>query len=295
MLAWGFLSNRREASALINQLSESPVLVGLSGVHGAHAVVAYDYDEHTRTLAIYDPNYPGVPRIITFSEDFSFEYASYSRLCALGYTDETILEAFVAQLDDFLWLMAECPVEVHVYDCEGKHVGRLANGTIEKEITASYLAGEDIVFVGIPEPKREPYSVVVVGTDNGTYNLSLHKDTSENDTFAAVGLPVTPVGVYEFTVNWSALAQGEDGTHIVIDADGDGIADCTTTADKDFTYAEYLEAIGEYAKEELAEGRLSKLAELIVRLKSFISKYFVLFVIVFILILAAILSGRRRG
>ncbi len=66
------------------------------------------------------------------------------------------------------------PVDIHVYDKLGRHVGPDKNGTIEREIPGVqyYVIGHR-KFMFIPRVPGQKYEVKAVGTDTGTFDLRM--------------------------------------------------------------------------------------------------------------------------
>ena len=67
---------------------KNPIVIGISGVSGAHAVVGYavkDYADRTSRLFVYDPNFPGTKRYITLSRDSSGTYTGWYYLMSNIY------------------------------------------------------------------------------------------------------------------------------------------------------------------------------------------------------------------
>jgi len=68
---------------------------------------------------------------------------------------------------------AHCPVDLHVYDPEGRHVGVNETGWVEIEIPGARYTGPDAdpEVILIPNPNYTIYTVQIVGVDTGTYRL----------------------------------------------------------------------------------------------------------------------------
>jgi len=72
---------------------------------------------------------------------------------------------------DLLTFLVHSPVELHVYDSNGKHVGLGVSGELERGFIADCYTIEGIQVVTIPEPKDD-FNVELIGTGNGQYNLT---------------------------------------------------------------------------------------------------------------------------
>jgi parallel beta-helix repeat protein len=74
-----------------------------------------------------------------------------------------------------------------------------------------------------------------------TYNLLLHLATDEGDqTFSASDILAASGAVHQYTIDWDALSQGENGVTVQIDSDGDGTFEQTITSDGELTYDEFI-------------------------------------------------------
>lgn len=120
------------------------------------------------------------------------------------------------------------PVEVRVYDSQERVTG-LVDGEAKEEIPNSvYDAGTKTITVFFP---IDSYTREVVGTDEGTYGLEVTSLRDNVTVFTATGIPTSANATHDYTVNWSALSQGEKGVTLQIDTDGDGIFEQTITSD----------------------------------------------------------------
>jgi hypothetical protein len=78
--------------------------------------------------------------------------------------------------DSLTW---ESPVDIHIYDSEGNHTGPNEKGGIERQIPE---IGYEIIghhkFVFLPDGDKE-YEIVAIGTDIGTYDLTIERYESD--------------------------------------------------------------------------------------------------------------------
>ncbi|MEA2075108.1 MAG: PKD domain-containing protein [Euryarchaeota archaeon] len=128
-----------------------------------------------------------------------------------------------------------CPIELRVYDSQGRITG-LVNGEIKEEIPNSgYINNTAMIF-----SPNISYRYEVIGTDNGTYGLSMFSVENGTDTdFFISNLSTQTNATHEYTVNWTILSQGGAGVTLKIDADGDGEFEETITIQPpiaNFTY-----------------------------------------------------------
>jgi len=115
------------------------------------------------------------------------------------------------------------PVFPNVYDSEGRYTG---HGSIIVEIPHSYYTGfydDSTAQTIILYDTTLAYQYQVRGAKDGHYSMaiaSIHGPDTTN--FWARDIPISSKGVYQYSVNWDALARGEKGVSIDIDFDGDG-------------------------------------------------------------------------
>jgi hypothetical protein len=132
------------------------------------------------------------------------------------------------------------PAELRVYD-SGNRVTGLVNGEVKEEIPNSMYDKDNntvsILFAPIDCSYR------VVGTDKGAYGLTITSvEDGETTTFTATDIPTASGAVHQYTIDWDALSQGEEGVTVKVDAEGDGPFEHTFTADDDLNQEEFLSA-----------------------------------------------------
>ena len=112
------------------------------------------------------------------------------------------------------------PVELRVYDSEHRLSGVL-NGVVKEDIPFSYYIFEnETLFIF---NATDIYSYEIFGIDNEDYNFSI--SSVENSSllfFNSTNIPTIIGATHVYSINWSALSQGEEGVNIQIDNDGDG-------------------------------------------------------------------------
>ncbi len=124
----------------------------------------------------------------------------------------------------FYWIRS--PGELRLYDSQGQVTG-LVNGEVREEIPDS-LYDEVNKIVSLFSP-TDSYYCQVVGTDEGSYELdatSIENGTAT--TFTATDIPTIPGAVHRYTIDWNALARGEEGVVLQIDIDGEGTFEKTS-------------------------------------------------------------------
>jgi len=141
------------------------------------------------------------------------------------------LESYSVEYKEGCDISAEIksPAEIQVYDSQGRVTG-LVNGEIREEIPNS-MYSEDNRTVKILF-SFDSYRYQVVGTDEGTYGLTVTSvEDGETATVTAIDIPTSADATHEYTVNWSALSEGEEGVTVQVDSDGDGIFEQTIKSD----------------------------------------------------------------
>ncbi len=113
----------------------------------------------------------------------------------------------------------ESPVGLRVYDSQGRVTG-LVEAEIREEIpTSVYSEDDEKVTILLSDSS---YRYEVLGTDTGTYGLTITSVEEEITTFTATNIPTSPNAIHHYTIDWGALSEGEEGVTMKIDTDGDG-------------------------------------------------------------------------
>ena len=120
-----------------------------------------------------------------------------------------------------------CPVELMVYDSEGRGTG-LKGGQVITEIPDSVYDNNSVTLL-FPSDANS-YRYEVTGTGEGIYHLQI-SDQSEGQetTVDAWDIPIIAGAVNLYEVNWNILSQGQEGVTVSIDQDGDGTPERTIT------------------------------------------------------------------
>ena len=128
------------------------------------------------------------------------------------------------------------PVELRVYDSQEQVTG-LVGGEVKSEIPKSvYYNGTITIF-----SSTDSYHYELVGTAAGSYGLGVTSVVDgEATTFVGTDIPTTSGAVHQYTIDWDALAEGEEGVTIQIDSDGDGEFEDTVTSDEELTQDEFV-------------------------------------------------------
>jgi len=129
------------------------------------------------------------------------------------------------------------PVELRVYDSEGKTTG-VMNGSVRHEISRSFYRNGTITIFFPPDS----HTCEVLGKEEGTYGLNwTHVEDGNITCFTATGIPTSPNATHQYTVDWNALSVSEEGVTVLVDAEGDGVVDRILSSDSKLTGEEFIE------------------------------------------------------
>ena len=146
----------------------------------------------------------------------------------------------IEDLDLTPWIFAlkRSPGELRVYDLYDRVTG-LVNGEVKEEIPNSvYNEQDDTVAIFSP---TYAYRYQVVGTGEGAYGLELGSvEGADVTTFTAIDIPTSANATHQYTIDWDALSQGEEGVPVRVDSDGDGEFEHDFMADGELTRDEFL-------------------------------------------------------
>lgn len=146
-------------------------------------------------------------------------------------------------LDKLLDLIADLDIahlgssgELRVYDAQERVTG-LVNGEVKEGIPNSVYFNNTVMTLS----SNSSYRYEVVGTEDGSYELlvaSFVKGESYN--FTATDIPISTNAVHQYTIDWSALSQREEGITVKVDTDGDGAFEKTFSSDSELTHDEFM-------------------------------------------------------
>ena len=122
------------------------------------------------------------------------------------------------------------PVNLHVYDSQGNHVGLNEEAGIETEIPNTYLyipSDDDKEMVVIPT--SEDLSFVITGTSQGKFNLSIGRN--EKNSSNQIIIKYNDIEITNQTIATVNTTPTNPNFIMQIDKDGDGIVDTTATPD----------------------------------------------------------------
>jgi hypothetical protein len=129
-----------------------------------------------------------------------------------------------------------CPVELMVYDSEGRGTG-LKGGQVQTEIPDSVYDNNSVTLL-FPSDANS-YRYEITGTGKGTYRLLISNPSGGQGTVVdACDIPIIAGAVNLYEVNWNTLSQGQEGVTVSIDQDGDGTFERTITSDANLSGTE---------------------------------------------------------
>lgn len=174
------------------------------------------------------------PQKFEILEEYFADYKT--KIPSNNFLDNTKRAELVNKFKGYKTGEIKSPGELRAYDSQGKVTG-LINGEIRNEIPDSdYYNNSFIIYT-----PSDFYHYEVKGTEGGSYGLTLSSVVDgEINNFDATEIPTSANVFHQYTVDWDALSQGENGVTLRIDSDGDGIFEKTVTADKELTKEEFL-------------------------------------------------------
>jgi len=85
------------------------------------------------------------------------------------------------------------------------------------------------------------YRYEVTGTDIGIYGLEIaFSQGAETFIFTAIDIPIICGAMHQYTIDWDAVSQGDQGVTVQIDSDGHGEFEDTVTSDEELTQDEFV-------------------------------------------------------
>ena len=120
---------------------------------------------------------------------------------------------------EFVSVELHSPGELRAYDPQGRVTGWV-NGVMKEEIPGSDCYYSYAVVICSP---IDSYAYEVVGTGEGKYGLTITWQNGEGSReFTAVGISISAKTVHEYTVDWAALSNAEEGVVVRVDSQGNG-------------------------------------------------------------------------
>jgi hypothetical protein len=143
---------------------------------------------------------------------------------------------YLKSLANSIRLKGGSPVELRVINQEGRITG-VVNGAVRHEIPMSYYYNGTITIYFLAEPCL--YEVAGIGEGHYSLEITLTKEGTPT-TFEATRIPTSQGVLHQYTVNWDAFSQGEEGVTVMVDSDGDGVFEHTFISDSELTQNEYV-------------------------------------------------------
>ena len=161
-----------------------------------------------------------------------------------------VVEGIQDTLAEMTKFQGNSPINLHMYDSAGGHVGIGAGGEVEYGIPNSFYHrhytveiedGTDVfpetIYIFSPTAN---YLYEVVGTEGGTYGLDITSTSGgEETTFEAADIPTFPGARHIYAVDWGTLSAGGEGVILNIDKNGDGFFEQMAIADNELSYDEF--------------------------------------------------------
>jgi len=122
-----------------------------------------------------------------------------------------------------------CPVNLHAYDTEGRHVGLNESGELELEIPELYLFLDEDEIKLIDIISSEPITFLIEATDNGAFNLSINK--YERNALTEINIKYENINITNKTTAMVNITPTNPHFIMEIDEDGDNITDTTVEPD----------------------------------------------------------------
>lgn len=204
--SWSNLNEYQTIKSIVQ--TGAPTVMGIADKANKfyHAVVVYRIEsaESIDTLYISDPN----KDIETYSFDTTKDNLGINfRIMAMGVTDQELFNKFVEWLIDSLTFWVHSPVDLHIYDSAGHHVGVDASGKVEIGFEATFLKADDSQLVFISKPSNK-YTVKLVGIGTGAYNLTAYR-AADDRILSAVKTGTVTEGK---TIEYEATVAKDDLT-----------------------------------------------------------------------------------
>jgi hypothetical protein len=183
---------------------------------------------------------------------FKYQKLTYgthkANLTVIGYTSDgcRVVESIKKSVTvaEFFALLT-CPVDIVITDPAGHRIGKRVNeipGATYEEVDLDQ-EGDLEKLITIPTPIDGNYVFTVNGTGSGLYSMLAQFATSQEVvSFNATEIPISLGAVHQYTVNWTALLQGEEGVTVQVDYNGDGVLEYAFTSDCELTSEEFWSA-----------------------------------------------------
>ena len=143
--------------------------------------------------------------------------------------------------EDNLVITMHSPVDVNIYDSQGRHTGPIPNpdpttdlGQYEENIPDSRYDPEASDGTSVTVPYGTDYKVILNGTGSGSFTLDTERDKNGTPVAGSetefADMPVTPLLKAELILATTTSINATPTQLLVMDFDGDGIIDATSTS-----------------------------------------------------------------
>jgi hypothetical protein len=216
----------------------------LAGPHAVVPIGTYSKDDNIRNVIVYDPNHPGMSRIIEFDFEHNiikyidvtsekyFIHASYltTRKPSLSYSDANRnLEEVLREFNSFLYtakdkiLIFDCPINISITDQYGRIIEDKDNNTILNGKVS--IIGDSKVFL---LPTDLDYKIHIDAYDSGEFTFS--QISPLTNEYASV-VSFVNISITENTEAICEITSKDSEYKMEIDYDGDGSIDELITPD----------------------------------------------------------------
>jgi len=169
--------------------------------------------------------------------EYAIKYAEHVNE-GYGEAAKAVEKIIAPVIPFFMRISIFSPVELRVYDPDGRVTG-LVNGEEMSEITYSIYHENTVIILS----SNESYLYEIVGLEEGAYGLEVERVSfieNETITFSSTDIPISVNATHQYTINWDALSEGEEGVTVKVDSDGDGVFELTFTSDNELTQEEFI-------------------------------------------------------
>ena len=130
-------------------------------------------------------------------------------------------------------MFIDSPVELRIID-EYERITGIVDGEVFLEVPYSIYFEENEGFIILNLDNDSEIKFEIKAIDNGVYGIHIYShstDTNNSNSIHGKDIPIVLNEIHQYTINWQALASGEQGVTIQIDQDGDGTFEKTITSD----------------------------------------------------------------
>ena len=144
------------------------------------------------------------------------EIENIDEFCEALYT---VYDKFTYHVEDEYKVIIKCPVEVHVYDQNGKLVGRVIDNNVDHSIKNSLLitiGGENNDEKTIHIQDNEAYSIKLIGSDTGSMEVEVTNENN-NTSYVYENIPLELNKEMLFEVSSEQMQQESKGDIVLLE------------------------------------------------------------------------------